>query len=125
MEVKKPNTTMDDIKDDTRKLPCVMKIALNMLIYGVYRMHYKNIIEVCAMKLERKAFYFPKSFVRFKLSQVRLSITSPSFDCSQEHHIRTNDLIVRDEFKTDSMCIYTIHKDQRCTEKHFAWALKP
>jgi hypothetical protein len=32
MEVKKPNMPREDIEDDARKLPCMMKIALNMLI---------------------------------------------------------------------------------------------
>lgn len=34
MEVKKPTMTMVDIEEDTRKLPCMMKIALNMLIHA-------------------------------------------------------------------------------------------
>lgn len=34
MEVKKPNVTMDDIEDDAHKLPCMMKIALNMLVHS-------------------------------------------------------------------------------------------
>ncbi|KAF9151472.1 hypothetical protein DFQ26_001226 [Actinomortierella ambigua] len=34
MEVKKPNMAKADIEDDARKLPCMMKIALNMLIHA-------------------------------------------------------------------------------------------
>lgn len=34
MEVKNPNTTMDDIEDNACKLLYIMKIALNMLIHG-------------------------------------------------------------------------------------------
>ncbi|KAG0376887.1 hypothetical protein BGX24_007058 [Mortierella sp. AD032] len=52
---------MGDIKDDTRNLPCVMKIALNMLIYG---------------NVQDAAIYIPKSLGRIKLSQDRLGITA-------------------------------------------------
>jgi hypothetical protein len=37
MEVKKPNATLNNILDDTRKLPSMMKIALNMLIHANVR----------------------------------------------------------------------------------------
>ncbi|KAG0061979.1 hypothetical protein BGZ89_011016, partial [Linnemannia elongata] len=83
MEVKKPNATMDDIEDDVRKLPCMMKIALNMLIHGnvqnatvVGFLVNENICEVFAMNLEHEAIYIPKSLGRFKLPQDRLDITS-------------------------------------------------
>ncbi|KAG0197347.1 hypothetical protein BGX33_000727 [Mortierella sp. NVP41] len=81
MEVKKPNMTMDDIEDDARKLPCMMKIALNMLIHGnvqdatvVGFLVNENICEVFTMNLEHEAVYIPKSLGRFKLPQDRLDI---------------------------------------------------
>ncbi|KAI1288057.1 hypothetical protein EDD11_010094, partial [Mortierella claussenii] len=83
MEVKKPNVTLDDIQDDTRKLPSMMKIALNMLIHASVRnatvlsfLVNENICEVFSMNLEHEAIYIPKSLGRFKLPQVELDIAS-------------------------------------------------
>ncbi|KAF9140439.1 hypothetical protein BG015_001662 [Linnemannia schmuckeri] len=81
MEVKKPNMTMDDIEDDARKLPCMMKIALNLLIHGNVQdatvlgfLVNENICEVLTMNLEHEAVYIPKCLGRFKLPQDRLDI---------------------------------------------------
>ncbi|GJJ79274.1 hypothetical protein EMPS_11635 [Entomortierella parvispora] len=81
MEVKKPNMTIADIEDDTRKLPCMMKIALNMLIHRNVKdptvlgfLVNENICEVFTLNLEHEAIYIPKSLGRFKLPQNRLDI---------------------------------------------------
>ncbi|KAG0230141.1 hypothetical protein BGW42_001128 [Actinomortierella wolfii] len=81
MEVKKPNMTTADIEDQTRKLPCMMKIALNMLIDRnvidptvLGFLVSDNICEVFTMTLEHEAIYIPKSLGRFRLPQDRLDI---------------------------------------------------
>ncbi|KAI8597590.1 hypothetical protein EDD21DRAFT_418572 [Dissophora ornata] len=83
MEVKKPNMPREDIEDDARKLPCMMKIALNMLIQAnvqdatvVGFLVNDTVCEVFTMNLEHEAIYIPKSLGRFKLPQDRLDIAS-------------------------------------------------
>ncbi|KAF9153169.1 hypothetical protein DFQ26_000649 [Actinomortierella ambigua] len=81
MEVKKPKMSMADIEDDARKLPCMMKIALNMLIHANVQdptvlgfLVSENICEVFSMNLVYEAIYIPKSLGRFKLPQDQLDI---------------------------------------------------
>ncbi|KAF9956310.1 hypothetical protein BGZ72_002849 [Mortierella alpina] len=83
MEVKKPKMTKEEIEADTRKLPCMMKIALNTLIQGNVKeaevigfLVNENICEVFNMALEHEAIYIPKSLGRFKLPQDRLDMAS-------------------------------------------------
>ncbi|KAF9406205.1 hypothetical protein BGZ94_003197, partial [Podila epigama] len=83
MEVKKPGMSMDDIADDIRKLPSMMKLALNMLIHKnvedaavIGFLVNENICEVFAMNLEHEALHIPKSLGRFKLPQDHLDISS-------------------------------------------------
>ncbi|KAG0266109.1 hypothetical protein DFQ27_000156 [Actinomortierella ambigua] len=81
MEVKKPKMAKADIEDDARKLPCMLKIALNMLIHANVQdqtvlgfLVRENICEVFSMNLAYEAIYIPKSLGRFLLPQNQLGI---------------------------------------------------
>ncbi|KAG9326480.1 hypothetical protein KVV02_001659, partial [Mortierella alpina] len=83
MEVKKPTITKEEAEADTRKLPCMMKIALDTLIHGNVKgatvvgfLVKENVCEVLTMTLEHEALYIPKSLGCFKLPQDRLDIAS-------------------------------------------------
>ncbi|KAG0266111.1 hypothetical protein DFQ27_000158 [Actinomortierella ambigua] len=81
MEVRKPNAPKADIEDGARKLPCMMKIALNMLIHQDVQdptvlgfQVSENTCEVFSLSLKYEAIYIPKSLGRFRLPQDQLDI---------------------------------------------------
>ncbi|KAF9155235.1 hypothetical protein DFQ26_009789 [Actinomortierella ambigua] len=81
MEVRKPNAPKADIEDGAHKLPCMMKIALNMLIHQDVQdptvlgfQVSENTCEVFSMSLKHEAIYIPKSLGRFRIPQDQLDI---------------------------------------------------
>ncbi|KAF9159947.1 hypothetical protein DFQ26_006012, partial [Actinomortierella ambigua] len=81
LEVRKPDAPMTDIEDGARKLPSMMKIALDMLIHQDVQdptvlgfQVSENICEVFSMNLKHEAIYIPKSLGCFLIPEYQFGI---------------------------------------------------
>ncbi|KAF9950853.1 hypothetical protein BGZ70_001203 [Mortierella alpina] len=83
MEVKKPRMAKEDVEADNRKLPCMMKLALDMLIHANVQeaavigfLVNGGVCEVLSMTLQHEAIYIPQSLGKFKLPHDGLDLAS-------------------------------------------------